>query len=109
MQKIDQMILMNFFQGLVDLLEPFFLPAIDELLADVESGRTWTLNHVPEAISKLIANLEDLAILIPKSFFFVSCILKPCIGNYFFSSLSLTTIFSHLKKGMQPQTSVITE
>ena len=71
------------FQGLVDLLEPFFIPAIDELLADVEAGRTWTLNHVPEAISKLMANLEDLAILIPKSFFFVIPLLMAQLGLYF--------------------------
>jgi len=57
---------------LVDLLEPFFIPAIDDLMSDVEAGKTWTLNHVPEGISKLVANLEDLAVLIPKSFFFVS-------------------------------------
>ena len=67
------------FQGLVDLLEPFFLPAIDELLSDVEAGRTWTLHHVPEAISKMMANLEDLATLIPKSFYCVRTILEDFI------------------------------
>ena len=53
----------------MDLLEPFFQPVIDELMDDVESGRTWTLSHVPEAINKLNANILDIAYLIPPSFY----------------------------------------
>ena len=53
----------------MDLLEPFFHPLFDELLDDLEAGRTWTLSHVPEAIAKLNANMMDIAHLIPASFY----------------------------------------
>ncbi|TRY78188.1 hypothetical protein TCAL_04263 [Tigriopus californicus] len=57
------------FQGLLDLIEPFFHPIIDDLLDDVESGRTWMLSQVPEAIAKLNTNILDVAYLIPPSFY----------------------------------------
>ena len=51
------------------MLEPYVVPVVDELMDDVESGRTWTLSHVPEAMSKLMSNLSDVACLIPESFY----------------------------------------
>ena len=56
-------------QALLDLLEPHFSPLIDDLLDDVESGRTWTQGQVPEAVAKLTANIMDIAHLIPPSFY----------------------------------------
>ena len=56
-------------QALLDLLEPYFSPLIDDLLDDVESGRTWTQGQVPEAVAKLTANIMDIAHLIPPSFY----------------------------------------
>ena len=60
------------FQALLDLLEPYFFPIIDDLLDDVEAGRTWTLGHVPAAIDKMNANILDISHLIPASFYQVS-------------------------------------
>ena len=59
-------------QALLDLLEPYFSPLLDDLLDDVESGRTWTLGQVPEAVAKLNSNIMDIAHLIPPSFYRVS-------------------------------------
>jgi len=59
-------------QALLDLLEPYFHPILDDLLDDVEAGRAWTLAHVPEAIKKMNANIIDIAHLIPPSFYQVS-------------------------------------
>ena len=56
-------------QGLLDLLEPYFFPIIDELVDDLEAGRTWTLAHVPVAIDKMNANIIDISHLIPASFY----------------------------------------
>ena len=64
--------LLFFIQALLDLLEPYFSPLIDDLLDDVESGRTWTLGQVPEAVAKLNSNIMDIAHLIPPSFYRVS-------------------------------------
>jgi hypothetical protein len=55
----------------LDLIEPFFYPIIDDLIDDLEAGRTWTLSHVPEAISKMNVNITDIAHLIPASFYMV--------------------------------------
>lgn len=51
------------------MLEPYFEPILDDLVDDLESGKTWTLAHVPEAIAKLNANILDVAHLIPPSFY----------------------------------------
>ncbi len=56
-------------KALLDLIEPYFHPLFDDLMDDVESGRTWTLAHVPEAISKLNSNMMDIAHLVPPSFY----------------------------------------
>ncbi len=58
-----------FHQALLDLMEPYFHPIFDELLDDLESGRTWTLAHVPEAISKMNSNILDVAYLVPPSYY----------------------------------------
>ena len=62
----------HFLQGLVDLLEPFVMPVVDEMMDDVESGKTWTLSHVPETITRLIRGLNEVACLVPDSFYEVS-------------------------------------
>jgi hypothetical protein len=56
-------------QGLIDLLEPYVQPVIDEMMDDVESGKSWTLAHVPEAVSRLLTGLSDIACLVPESFY----------------------------------------
>ena len=38
-------------QGLIDLIEPYILAVVDEMMDAVESGQMWTLSHVPEGIS----------------------------------------------------------
>ena len=35
-------------QGLIDLIEPYILAVVDEMMDAVESGQMWTLSHVPE-------------------------------------------------------------
>lgn len=48
---------------------------MDDLLEECESGRMCTLAQVPEAISKLNANILDIAHLIPPSFYQVENLL----------------------------------
>ena len=45
------------------------MPVVDEMMDDVESGKTWTLSHVPETITRLIRGLNEVACLGPDSFF----------------------------------------
>lgn len=56
-------------KGLLDLLEPYFHPIVDDLLDDVEACRTWRLADVPEAIVKMNSSILDVAHLIPPSFY----------------------------------------
>ncbi len=75
---------------MIDLLEPYIQPCVDDLLDDVESGRTWTLAHVPEAILKLLRDMNTVAPLVPESFFEVSpfafhLFLYQAISCHFFS------------------------
>ncbi len=39
---------------------------------DVESGKSWTLAHVPESIMRLLKDMTMIAELVPESFFAVS-------------------------------------
>ena len=48
------------------------MPVVDEMMDDVESGKTWTLSHVPETITRLIRGLNEVACLVPDSFYEVS-------------------------------------
>ena len=45
------------------------MPVVDEMMDDVESGKTWTLSHVPETITRLIRGLNEVACLVPDSFY----------------------------------------
>ena len=62
----------NILQGLVDLLEPFILPVVDEMMDDVESGKAWTMGQVPETVQRLMQGLNEVACLVPESFYEVN-------------------------------------
>ena len=53
----------------MDLLEPYILPVVDEMMDEIESGKAWTLSHVPETISRLMQGLNEVAALVPESFY----------------------------------------
>ena len=63
-----------FLQGLVDLLESYILPVVDEMMDDVESGKAWTLGQVPETITRLMQGLNEVACLVPESFYEVNLV-----------------------------------
>ena len=48
------------------------MPVVDEMMDDVESGKTWTLSHVPDTINRLMRGLNEIACLVPDSFYEVS-------------------------------------
>ena len=54
------------------MLEPYILPCVDEMIDEVESGKAWTLAHVPETISNLMRGMNDVASLVPESFYEVT-------------------------------------
>ena len=51
------------------MLEPYILPCVDEMIDEVESGKAWTLAHVPDTISNLMRGMNDVASLVPESFY----------------------------------------
>ena len=57
---------------MVDLLEPFILPVVDEMMDDVESGKAWTMGQVPETVQRLMQGLNEVACLVPESFYEVN-------------------------------------
>lgn len=57
------------FQAVLHLMEPLFLPAVRMLTDLVDSGRTWTLSHVPAAMTEVIKCLHDLVSLVPPAVF----------------------------------------
>ena len=65
------------------------MPVVDEMMDDVESGKTWTLSHVPETITRLIRGLNEVACLVPDSFYEVSFMRNFQIHN------SLNLFFKH--------------
>ena len=50
-------------------MEPYILPCVDEMIDEVESGKAWTLAHVPDTISNLMRGMNDVASLVPESFY----------------------------------------
>lgn len=63
----------------MDLLEPYIVPVVDEMMDDVEAGKAWTLGHVPSTISSLMQGLNDIACLVPQSFYEVCAMIKPLV------------------------------
>ena len=63
----------------MDLLEPFIVPVVDEMMDEIESGKAWTLAHVPETINKLMQGLNDIACLVPESFYEVCTMIRPLV------------------------------
>ena len=45
---LDSLFIFIKFQGLIDLIEPYIIAVVDEMMDAVESGQMWTLSHVPE-------------------------------------------------------------
>lgn len=72
-----------YFQALVDLLEPYVLPVVDEMMDELECGKAWTLAHVPDTICKLMQGLNDVACLVPESFYEV------CIHHFAYYILGM--------------------
>ena len=88
---------------MIDLIEPYIIAVVDEMMDAVESGQMWTLSHVPEgkkyaeslcqlfvyilklfvyffiAIMRLLSGLNEIACLIPDSFYEVCEMIKPLI------------------------------
>ena len=63
----------------MDLLEPYVIPVVDEMMDDVDSGRASTLAHVPETITRLLKGLNEVACLVPESFYEVCAMIKPLV------------------------------
>ena len=51
--------------ALVNLLDPFLAPAVEDVLRGVEEGRTWTKNHVLGAKQELVTNMVTLLDSLP--------------------------------------------
>ena len=51
--------------ALVNILEPYLAPAVEDMLQGVEDGRTWTLKHVVPAKQMLVDNMVILVETIP--------------------------------------------
>ena len=85
---------------MIDLIEPYIIAVVDEMMDAVESDQMWTLSHVPEgkkswpaiclhfetvclpffiAIMRLLSGLNEIACLIPDSFYEVCEMIKPLI------------------------------
>ena len=60
-------------------MEPYVLAAVDEMMDDVESGKLFGLGQVPEAVTRLLNGLNEVACLIPDSFFEVCEMIKPLV------------------------------
>ena len=67
---------------MVDLLEPFILPVVDEMMDDVESGKAWTMGQVPETVQRLMQGLNEVACLVPESFYEVKWLIMVIIDMY---------------------------
>ena len=51
--------------ALVNLLDPFLAPAVEDVLRAVEEGRTWTKSHVTGAKQDLVTNMVTLLDTLP--------------------------------------------
>lgn len=51
--------------ALVNLLDPFVAPAVEDVLRGVEEGRTWTKSHVSAAKQDLVTNMVTLLDSLP--------------------------------------------
>ena len=63
----------------MDLLEPYLMAVVDEMMDNVEAGKMWTLAHVPEAVMILMQGCNDMSVIIPDSFFEVCEMIKPLV------------------------------
>ena len=63
----------------MDLLEPYLMAVVDEMIDNVEAGKMWTLAHVPEAVMILMQGCNDMSAIIPDSFFEVCEMIKPLV------------------------------
>ena len=48
------------FQAIVQLVEPHLMPVVHELMEMVQSGKAWTMNHVPGTIKEIIGTGPDI-------------------------------------------------
>ncbi|XP_059095206.1 LOW QUALITY PROTEIN: uncharacterized protein LOC131889983 [Tigriopus californicus] len=55
------------FQALIQLLDPFVVPIVQELLDLMEAGKAWTIGQVPATRKTIITNLQDIVPIIPIS------------------------------------------
>ncbi|CAB4069978.1 unnamed protein product [Lepeophtheirus salmonis] len=69
------------YRALLEILEPYFYPIINDLVEDVDGGKTWTISQVSDAIKKINVNIMDVAYCIPISFYQVCELLETLIPD----------------------------
>lgn len=54
-------------QALIQLVDPFVVPVVQELLDLMEAGKAWTVGQVPTTRKTIITNLQEIVPILPVS------------------------------------------